>query len=71
MLLSFVPVPAAFALVRHLSIPFARPLNDPPELSDPPDLTAAREADEIAESGWLDPLPWPSDGHLQEPGQYH
>src|SRR5674476_1373261 len=45
MLLSFVPVPAAFALVRHLSIPFARPLNDPPDLNDPPELTAARERD--------------------------
>src|SRR5665811_703020 len=30
MLLSFVPVPAAFALVRHLSIPFAQPHNGPP-----------------------------------------
>src|SRR5450756_481377 len=30
MLLSFVPVPAAFALMRHLSIPFAQPHNDPP-----------------------------------------
>jgi len=30
MLLSFVPVAAAFALVRHLSIPFAQPHNDLP-----------------------------------------
>jgi len=29
MLLSFVPVPAAFALVRHLSIPFAQPHTGP------------------------------------------
>jgi len=33
-------------------------------------LTTAREAEEIVESGWLDPVPWPSDGHRREPGQH-